>query len=290
MQTSHRQIAAFAEVALHGSFSRAANSMGVTQSSVTQLVAKLEQQVGASLFARRRKGLELTPAGWELLELADRARNLDKLINEKMAEYEGTERGSISIIANTPRPALQIIANFAELYPKIHIDITMVNWSTAMENLDHRQVDVAIVVEPKLMNEMTMRELSSSSYIAYMRSEHRLASSKILNISDLAKERVILPEDGSLTHQVFDSCLKKHKLSLEKIIRTATYPMLKESVLHGAGIGIILEDSMHPTEQTVAVPIRELRAKYRTFIVAPKEKSKLRLVKRFFDVASETVC
>jgi DNA-binding transcriptional LysR family regulator len=289
LQTSYRQLAAFAEVAFHRSFSRAATSMGVTQSSVTQLVAKLEQQIGSPLFARRRKGLDLTFAGREFLDLAEKVRNLDGLITSKIEEYAGDQGGCISVIANTPFPALHIISNFAEMYPKVEIEVTMLDWSSAMEKLVHRQVDVAIICEPKFSADLITREISSARYVAYMREDHRLASSKIININQLAGHRLILLEEGSLTDRIFQRCLKEHMLSLENIIRTSTYPMLKELVLHGAGIGIVLENSMNPTTQAVSVPIFELPDRYSTFVVAPKEKSDLRLIRGFFEVASELV-
>ena len=62
MRPNHHQFIAFAYVVREGSFSAAAKRLGVTQSTITQHVAKLEKQVGAPLLLRTRDGITLTPA------------------------------------------------------------------------------------------------------------------------------------------------------------------------------------------------------------------------------------
>ena len=84
MKTNPYQISAFTHAAREGSFTRAAENLGVTQSSITQHVAKLERTMGTQLFVRRRDGLELTRAGHELFAVSDRLRTLEQLIEEKV--------------------------------------------------------------------------------------------------------------------------------------------------------------------------------------------------------------
>ena len=93
MRANHHQFVAFAYVVREGSFSAAANRLGVTQSAVTQHVAKLEKQVGSQLLLRSRDGVSLTRTGQELYDLADRLVTLDSSIRERLEGYEAMSRG-----------------------------------------------------------------------------------------------------------------------------------------------------------------------------------------------------
>ena len=70
MRPSPAHLTAFTMAARLKSFTRAAQALGVTQSSVTQNVAKLEAMMGVPLFIRRRGGLELTKSARELFEIS----------------------------------------------------------------------------------------------------------------------------------------------------------------------------------------------------------------------------
>ena len=67
MRPNHHQFIAFSYVVREGSFSAAARRLGVTQSTVTQHVSKLEELVGSELLLRRRDGVSLTPTGHKFL-------------------------------------------------------------------------------------------------------------------------------------------------------------------------------------------------------------------------------
>ncbi|MGV2975630.1 LysR family transcriptional regulator [Roseibium alexandrii] len=278
------QIKAFTYVARERSFSRAAQTLNVTQSSVTQHVAKLENLMGTQLFIRRREGLELTRAGIELFSITDRLATLDQLVTEKVNDYNALTDGSIRLIANAPRPAMPIIARYGELYPKVQIDFTLYDWTTAMTLLNERQVDMAIVTEPQENPALVTHELRRSKYMVHMRADHRLAKEPVLSLVDLQTETLVLPEDGSLTQRVANRKIKKHDLTFQRILKTTTFPMVKEALLHGLGVGLLLENSLYPSDNLVAIPVHEMPEEYRDCVVIPRDKKDLRLIQSFLGV------
>jgi DNA-binding transcriptional LysR family regulator len=282
------QIKAFTYVAREKSFSRAARSLGVTQSSVTQHIAKLETQMGTQLFIRHRRGLELTRAARELFEVSDRLATMEQLVTEKVCDYSALTNGHIRLIANAPRPAMPIIARYGELYPKVQIDFTLFDWTSAMSLLAERQVDIAIVTEPTSSETLFTHELRRSVYMAHMRADHPLARRNSLSLRDIQGETLILPEDGSLTQKIARQKFVEDGLEYPRILRTTTFPMVKEAILHGLGIGLLLENSMYPSEKLVAVPVREMPEEYRDCIAIPSDKRDLKLIKSFLDVAIDT--
>ncbi len=289
MKPSPYQIAAFTQAARERSFSKAAAVMGVTQSSVTQHIAKLERIMGTQLFVRRREGLELTPAARELFAISDRLRTLEQLIEEKVEDYGELSAGHLRIIANAPRPAMPVIARYAALYPQVEIAFTLVSWNLAMRQLRERDVDIAIIVEPEAAEGLDIRHIATTRYKAYVHRDHALAGRGALSLKDLAEEVVILPEDGSLTQSIVAAKTAALGIALSRVIKTTTFPMVKEAVLHGVGVGLMLEDGQFPSTSLVALEVQEMRDSYRTCLVTPSDKRDLRVVKSFCEVAADAV-
>ena len=287
MKPSPYQISAFTHAARERSFSKAAAVLGVTQSSITQHVAKLERVVGAQLFLRRREGLELTRAGRELFEISDRLRTLEQLIEEKIEDYGELSTGHLQIIANAPRPALPIIARYLALYPQVQIEFTLFGWNAVMERLREREVDIAIIVEPEFSEGLYTREIGVTRYKAFVSPDHPLADRRSISLNDLRHEVIILPEDGSLTQRVVKAKAAKLGFAFSRLIKTATFPVVKEAVLHGVGVGFMLEGGQFPSSNLITIDVEEMPELYRICLVTPSDKRDLRLVKSFCEVAAD---
>ncbi|MEO9527391.1 LysR family transcriptional regulator [Roseibium sp.] len=281
------QIKAFTFAAREGSISGGALALGVTQSSVTQHIARLETLMGTQLFVRRRSGLELTRAGKELFAVSDRLATMEQLVTEKISDYSALTDGHIRLIANAPRPAMPIIAQYGRLFPSVQIDFTLYNWTTAMTLLAERQVDIAIITEPEESPALFTRELRRSPYKVHMRKDHPLAGRRSLSLAELQSQTLVLPEDGSLTQKIAHAKIREHGLDFPRILRTTTFPMVKEAILHNLGVGLLLEKSLYPSDKLAAVRVDEMPEHYRDCIAIPSEKRDLRLIRSFLDVAVE---
>jgi DNA-binding transcriptional LysR family regulator len=289
MKPNPYQIAAFTHAARERSFSRAAARLGVTQSSVTQHVAKLERIMGTQLFVRRRHGLELTRAGRELFAVSDRLRTLEQLIEEKVGSYSEIATGHLSVIANAPRPAMPVIARYSALYPRVQIDFTLVSWTLAMQQMHERTADVAIVTQPDADALLYSLPLAVTRYRAHVSRGHPFASRKRLSLRDLSGKTVIVPEDGSLTQRLLNRKCTELGIALPNLLKTTTFPLVKEAVLHGVGVGLLLDDSMSPSNDLVAIDIAEMGETYTNCLVTPNDKRELRFVRSFIDVACEVL-
>ncbi|WP_420391775.1 LysR family transcriptional regulator [Acuticoccus sp.] len=285
MRLNPHQFAAFAHAAREGSFSRAAARLGLSQSAVSQHVASLERTIGASLLVRSRSGLTLTPAGRDFFELADRYATLDQLIGEKVEGYRTLGRGHLNVIANAPRPALELLAAYKRANPNVEVSFTLFDWTSAMRLLRERQVDVGIVTEPSAMKDCIVAEIGRARYVAYVPVDHPMATRRSVSVTDLKRETVLLPEEGSFTQRIVSRKLSKLGERFDNVIRTTTFPLMKEAVLHGVGIGIFLSDAMHPSTRITTLAIDELPESYATCLVAPADKARIFAVRAFLDVA-----
>ena len=285
MKFSPYQVAAFTQTARAGSFSGAATALGVTQSSITQHVQKLEHAMGTRLFVRRHDGVELTHAGRDLFETSDRLLALEELVAEKVANYSAVDAGTLRIIANAPRPAMPLIRRYLDSYPGVQIEFSLYDWTTTRSMVRNREVDLAIITDPDPPPGATVIELDRTTYMAHMRREHRLATRRTVSLRDLADEHLIVPEDGSLTQIILNRKCAEMGLEMSSVVKTRTFPVVKETVLHGIGIGLILENSLFPSTGLVAKPIREMPERYANCLVIPSDKSDLRAIERFIEIS-----
>lgn len=263
--------------------------LGVTQSSVTQHVANLERTMGTKLFVRRRDGLELTRAGRELFAVSDRLCTLEQLIEEKVANYSEIAGGHLSVVGNAPRPAMPVIARYTTLFPRVQIEFTLLSWTSAMQRLHERAVDVAIVTEPVIDETLYGLPLEITRYRAYVRRGHPLARRRKLFLRDLAEETVIVPEDGSLTQRLLHQKCGELGVTLTRLVKTTTFPVVKEAVQHGVGIGLMLDDSMSASSELIGIEIADMNETYMNYLLTPSDKRELRFVRSFIDVAREVL-
>ncbi|AUR01310.1 LysR family transcriptional regulator [Phaeobacter inhibens] len=286
MRANHHQFVAFAYVVREGSFSAAAVRLGVTQSAVTQHIAKLEKQVGSQLLVRGRDGISLTRTGQEFYGLADRMVALDSEISERLEGYEAMTLGHIKIIANAPLPALKAISRFRQAYPEVEIDFALYGWTAAINLLRERRADVGLITDPPHSDDWERVMVQKNQYTAYLLPTSPLAKRDILSFKDLQAETVILPETGSLTERVVREAQLKSGVRLQRTITMSTFPLMCEAVLQGAGIAIFLSESGLISRGLAEIPIAELTQQHETAVVAPKDRAELRLVKAFIGIAS----
>ena len=122
-----RQVQSFVHVARLGSFSRAAETMGYSQSAITVQIRLLEEELGTKLFDRMGKKVSLTPQGKRFLEHANRI--LYEMNRTIMAMNEDRELenplhiGTIESLCTAKFP--RILSQFHTLYPKVNIQITL---------------------------------------------------------------------------------------------------------------------------------------------------------------------
>lgn len=281
MRPNHHQFVAFAYVVREGSFSAAATELGVTQSTITQHVAKLEQNVGAQLLLRKRDGVEVTATGQALYDLADRLVAVDTAISERLEGFASMKEGRLRVIANAPQPALTIIANFSKDFPDIHIDFGLHDWTTATGMIRNRLADVGLITDPPASDDWDRHQLQKTRYVVYCRPDDPLAKKGPISLRQIIDRTLILPEKGSLTERIVSAELRKHQLSIARSVTMTTFPVMCEAVLQGIGIAIFLRKSSLIKEGLTEVELSDFGTEHETWLVAPKDRAQLRLTSEF---------
>ena len=142
-----RQLEYLAAVVSHGSFGRAAQEIYVTQSALSQQIARLEDELGLTLLNRGPKGVEPTPAG---LEFLDHARAILGRVSEARAavdDHIGAVRG-VARVAATPYDARRLpaaLAAFHRAHPQVQLAFQQASAAQIIDQLAAGTLDVAVL-------------------------------------------------------------------------------------------------------------------------------------------------
>lgn len=283
MRPNHHQFVTFAYVVREGSFSAAAARMGVTQSTVTQHIGNLEKAAGTLLLRRGRDGVELTPAGQEFYDLADRMAALEAEVSERLEGFNAMKTGRLTVIGNAPQPALRLISEFLKRFPDIVVNFSLYDWSTATQMIRNRLADVALITDAPDSDIWERIPIESVDYVLYCPLGHPLAGRDSVSLRDLEVETVILPEKGSLTRRVLEDACRTHHIALQRVVTMTTFPLMYEAVLQGVGVAVFLRDSSLIKNAAAEIPIKELDRRHETSLIATKDRIRLKLVRELIN-------
>ena len=182
-----------------GSFSKAADALGYTQSAVSQTIGALEQELGFTLVRRSRRGVSLTPEGAELMPLIERVVMDQLRIEEKASEINGLERGvvrmgTLSSVSTHWLPA--VIRLFKERYPHVEFVIHQGDYELIPQWIAEGIIDFGFV-NPRAVKSLEVHELKDGEMLAVLPEGHPLAAKEVVPLEQLALEPFILLEEGN---------------------------------------------------------------------------------------------
>lgn len=216
-----RNLITFIHVAELGSFTKAAEQLGYSQSTVSFQIKQLEDELDCLLFERINHTIALTERGHELVSYAHQVRALTDDFKESLTKEEEC-RGHIHIV--TPDSVCEEMLyshyiDFHQKYPSIAIRFTTGDSALLLNMLDHNEADVIITLDRRLYNKdyiIAKEERLPMHFVAGKNS--RFADKKNLSISDIANEPFILTEYGQGYRRVLDKELAKKSLEITPVL------------------------------------------------------------------------
>ena len=212
-----RNLISFVHVAELGSFTRAAELLGYSQSTISFQIKQLEDELGCLLFERINHTITLTERGRELVSYAHRVRELTEQYKESLSDNDDI-RGSIHIV--TPDSVCEQIIyshyiDFHNKYPGISIKFTTADTSVMFDMLDHNEADAIITLDShNYKKDYIIAEEQPLSMHFVTSAASPLAAKRGLSIRDIAEEPFVLTEHGQGYRRVFDSELAKRSIDI----------------------------------------------------------------------------
>lgn len=264
-----------------GSFTKAAEALGYTQSSISQMIASLENELAIKLLTRSRTGVRLTIEGAELYPFIERSIIQYRAMLEKANEIRGLETGIIrvgTISSITCHWMPQLIKGFQEQYPHVQFLFHQGDYSLIPEWIRMGAVDFGFITPPAAPD-LNSIPIKDGEMLAVLPKNHKLASQKSVRIQELTDEPFILLEEGHYSEPLNAFHAKQTEPNIKYTIHD-DYAIMT-MVEAGLGVSILAELMLRRTNYNiVCLPIEP--PVYRSLAIAYKDKDSLPIASKYF--------
>ncbi|MBQ3055370.1 MAG: LysR family transcriptional regulator [Oscillospiraceae bacterium] len=215
-----RNLITFTHVADLGSFTKAAEELGYSQSTISFQIKQLEEELGCLLFERINHTVKLTARGHELVSYAHQVRTLTEEFKENLTQTEPI--GEIHIVTPDSICEELIDAHYMEFhrrYPCISVKFTTADTSVMFDMLDRNAADVILTLDAHSYHKdyvIAKEEQISMHFVAAANS--KFAGVSRVSIFDLAQEKFILTEHGQGYRRVFDKELSRKSINITPVL------------------------------------------------------------------------
>ncbi len=248
----------FCRVIECGSFSRAAESLGYTQSAVSQTVKLLERELGTTLISRKKGGITLTEDGVQYLPYIKGICSAEQALVQKEKEMKGLANSTIRIgtFTSVSRNMLpQKMKQFKEMYPGVSFVLRQGEYTSIVQWLKEGSIDFGFVNRDSVSG-IDVRILYQDEMAAVLPAGHPLAAESEVSLRQLAREPFILLDEGnrSVMLDAFEKYGLKPRIEYEVYDDYSILAMVKQ----GLGVTALYSLVLKGFEQGVEIrPIRE---------------------------------
>lgn len=271
MENNLLKYIAFVKAVEKGSFSKAAQALNYAQSSVSKMIADLENECGVILLERGKNGIRLTPSGEQLLPYMRDIVNVCDKLNNHIDQLNGIQSGVVRIgtfssVAINWLPS--IFAEFQKAYPHIDHEILLGDYVEIENWLNDGRVDCAFLsITPDTAFDVI--HLKSDEYKVVLPPDHPLTTKTQIDIQDLNGQPFLLLENGGKTEVT--QLLEKYRVYPQ--IRFSTWEDFAIMAMVEKGLGISILPEMILKRIPYRIEIRPLKAPfYREIGIAMRKK------------------
>lgn len=253
-----RQLRYFAKVAETLNFSEAAKALFITQSTLSQQISQLEQEMNVQLFQRNNHGVSLTEPGMELLPLAMRTIHMAESCMERMQDLQQLLIGTLNIgVTYTFSPILtETLLEFMKRYPKVKLNIYYKPMNELMRMLERHEVDFVLAFKPTRHYPNVESHVLFNNHLAVIVAEnHPLAQKEKVTPQDIQKYDIALPAIGLQARNAFEDLIAHHCPSLRIRLELNEVHILVKLIKQSGLITILSEATIHNEWGVKAIPI-----------------------------------
>ncbi len=282
----------FRVVVEHGSATKAAQVLHMTQSTVSRHLQALEEEFGGLLFDRSSSGLTLTDLGQALYPytcdlLGCHARAKEELLRLR-SRSGGLSVGATLSIGEYVLP--RILGKFRKHNPLAEIRMRISNTTEVIDDLLRHRIDIGLVegmIEPSA--DLTVTQWATDELVLLCSPEHPFSKKGYIKITELMEESLLCREEGSGTRQMTERALEQIGVlpSLAFVMELGSIQAIKSAIQAGLGLAFlsrlaVLEECQ--SGRLVEVPIEQFEIVRPLQIVKRAERYPKFAVKEFLDL------
>ncbi len=234
-----RELKSFTTAAKLRSISRAAESLGIGQPTVTTHIKKLEDELGTTLFDRVKRPIQLTASGRALAELATPLVEGIESLAEMAAQAE--ERAPINIGSTPdiiPHTLLRVVRVFLARHPEVHLRIRSGTRVEVLHMVEEGEIDLAVLQHPERSEEFDFEGLFLYERVLITPLNHPLLKEPVRTLDQIARWPLILMRRGTHTRTILENEFRRRGLNYDIVVELDSLDMIKGYVALGMGISV----------------------------------------------------
>ena len=234
----------FYTVAKCGSLTKAAQELYISHPAVSQAIKQLEGQLGASLFNRTHKGMELSAVGGKLIySQVEEALTLLSEAEKKLTELKTVATGKIRIGATDSIFSHVIadkLAEFNEKYPSVKLELKSSTSPYTLSQLKEGKCDIAFINLPLEDDEVRFYGTVTHLNEVFVAGKKYTELDGIeIPLKRLQEFPLMTIEENTVSRRAFASFVDSLGLNMNPDIEVANWDLMKKLVIKGMGIGLI---------------------------------------------------
>ncbi|MDH5216547.1 MAG: LysR substrate-binding domain-containing protein [Gammaproteobacteria bacterium] len=239
--STFRQLEIFEAIARHGSFTRAAEELFLTQPTASMQIKKLTDAIGLPLFEQVGKRIYLTDAGEALKltcsEIFGSLSNFEMLVSD----MQGLKRGKLrlAVVTTAKYFAPRLLGPFCNKYPGIEVSLKVSNRERLLERLNDNLDDLYILGQPPENLDVVSVPFLDNPLVVLTSSTHPLVGEKNISLKRIAQEPFIMREPGSGTRMAVERLFNKYKIKINMRMELGSNEAIKQAIVGGLGVSVL---------------------------------------------------
>ncbi|MGB0722542.1 MAG: LysR family transcriptional regulator [Gammaproteobacteria bacterium] len=240
-----RRLQVFHTVARLLSFTKAAETLHMTQPAVTFQVRQLEEYFDTRLFDRTHNRISLTEAGATVYEYADRIFEQYAQMENAVRDMTGSVSGDLVLGASTTiaeymLPAL--LSDFKNGFPDVNVHLRVANTDAVVSMVENNDIDLGVVEAPVQNKNLAVSVCRWDELVVVVAPGHSFAGRENVSINEVMEEPFVCREEGSGTREVIDEFIQRQGLTpnnLRICMELGSPESVKGAVEAGMGVSIV---------------------------------------------------
>ena len=273
------QLEYFLAVKSYRNFSIAAQEICISQSTLSQQIKKLEDELGVKLFIRYSRSVGLTPAGEDFSLHAQKIIDEIKHTHETVQKYKSLDKGYIRIgtFPNINYLGLEkILIRFIRQYPGIEVQIYTATTNELLKELREKKIHAAFINSPISGNyEIDFYPLIKDKMVSVLPSNHPLAHQSIIDLADLSCEKFLMDNSHPWVRNEINQACIDAGFEPSVILDCYQIEMIQSFLEDGVGVSLIgsrIAESINSPHISI-IPIKQ-RIERNSGLALPKFTSK----------------
>jgi len=290
-----RRLQVFHTVARLLSFTKAADSLHMTQPAVTFQVRQLEEYFNTRLFDRTHNRISLTDVGEKVYVYSEKILGLYREMDNDIRTLTGEIIGVLVIGASTTVAEYmlpRILGEFQALYPKVKLRLRVSNSLGVVHMVENNDIDIGLVESSVQNKSLVVETCWEDNLVVIVDPSHPLAAKKSIHVSELRDYPFVAREEGSGTRSVLSDYLEENEMSMNDLDLSMEFgspEAIKNAVESGLGISIVSETPLVKELQlNTLVAVKIDPPLQRPFsLVHQRQKFRIRAMQEFLNFAHE---